>query len=114
MDSTFVRRDSFTDFVVDVEPRLRRALVAGYGVDRGREASVDALVDAWRKWDRVQGLANPAGYLYRVGERIAKKPTKRHGLLMLFAAPEAMLRFRGRDEASVVDSLRTLDRVSTS
>lgn len=80
MDSTAVRRDSFTDFVADVEPRLRRALVAGYGVDRGREATTDALVYAWRKWDRIQGLANPAGYLYRVGQRIATKPVKRQGL----------------------------------
>jgi RNA polymerase sigma-70 factor (ECF subfamily) len=79
MDSTAVRRDSFTDFVVDVEPKLRRALVAGYGVDRGREASADALVYAWKKWDRVRDLANPAGYLYRVGQRIAKEPAKRHG-----------------------------------
>jgi RNA polymerase sigma-70 factor (ECF subfamily) len=55
-------------------------LVAGYGVDRGREATTDALVYAWQKWDRVQGLANPAGYLYRVGQRIAKKPVKRQGL----------------------------------
>ena len=80
MDSTAVRRDSFIDFVIDVEPRLRRALVAGYGVDRGREATTDALEYAWRKWDRVQGLTNPAGYLYRVGQRIAKKPVKRQGL----------------------------------
>jgi RNA polymerase sigma-70 factor (ECF subfamily) len=80
MDSTAVRRDSFTDFVAQVEPRLRRALVAGYGVDRGREATTDALVYAWRKWDRVQGLDDPAGYLYRVGQRIAKKPVKRQGL----------------------------------
>jgi len=79
MDSTAVRRDSFTDFVADVEPRLRRALVAGYGVDRGREATTDALVYAWRNWDRVQSLANPAGYLYRVGQRIATKPAKRQG-----------------------------------
>ena len=80
MDSTAVRRDSFIDFVFDVEPRLRRALVAGYGVDRCREATTDALEYAWRKWDRVQGLTNPAGYLYRVGQRIAKKPVKRQGL----------------------------------
>jgi DNA-directed RNA polymerase specialized sigma24 family protein len=38
------------------------------------------LVYAWRKWDRVQDLANPTGYLYRVGQRIAKKPAKRQGL----------------------------------
>ena len=86
MDSTAVRRDTFTSFVGDVEPRLRRALVAGYGVDRGREARADALVYAWRNWDRVRDLANPAGYLYRVGQRIAKRPAKRQGYV---DAPEA-------------------------
>jgi RNA polymerase sigma-70 factor (ECF subfamily) len=59
---------------------LRRALVAGFGVDRGREATVDALVYAWRNWDRVRDLENPAGYLYRVGQRIAGKSVRRQPL----------------------------------
>ena len=68
--------DEFTAFVEDVEPRLRRALVAGYGVGRGRDATIDALVYAWRKWDKVRSLDNPAGYLFRVGQNLAKKQTR--------------------------------------
>ena len=59
--------DSFTEFVEEAEPRLRRALVARYGHQEGREAVAEALAYAWEHWDRVSGVANPIGYLYRVG-----------------------------------------------
>ena len=62
------KEDGFRVFVTDVEPRLRRALTATYGYERGREATAEALAYAWEHWDRVAGLANPAGYLYRVGQ----------------------------------------------
>lgn len=58
----------FEGFVATVEPRLRRALVARYGVDRGRDATAEALGWAWAHWPRVQALRNPVGYLYRVGQ----------------------------------------------
>jgi DNA-directed RNA polymerase specialized sigma24 family protein len=57
----------FTEFVREVEPRLRRALVALRGAEDGREATAEALTWAWEHWDDVQHMANPAGYLYRVG-----------------------------------------------
>lgn len=63
----------FVEFFQEAEPRLRRALSAAYGPDRGREATIDALTYAWKHWDRVRGLANPIGYLYRVGERKARR-----------------------------------------
>jgi hypothetical protein len=50
------------------EPRLRRALVAAYGTERGREATCEALAWAWEHWNDVRGMANPVGYLYRVGQ----------------------------------------------
>lgn len=65
--------DGFVEFARRVEPSLRIALVAGHGADRGLEAANDALVYAWRHWDRVQSLENPAGYLYRVGQRMARR-----------------------------------------
>jgi DNA-directed RNA polymerase specialized sigma24 family protein len=61
----------FVDFARMIEPGLRIALVASHGVDRGLEATNDALVYAWRHWDRVRSLDNPGGYLYRVGQRRA-------------------------------------------
>jgi DNA-directed RNA polymerase specialized sigma24 family protein len=59
--------ESFTVFVKETEPRLRHALVAVFGQERGREATAEALAYAFENWDRVEGMENPAGYLYRVG-----------------------------------------------
>jgi DNA-directed RNA polymerase specialized sigma24 family protein len=70
-------RARFAAFVADVEPRLRRALVAAYGPDRGREAAAEALAYAWQHWEEVSTMANAAGYLYRVGQsrtRERKRP----------------------------------------
>jgi RNA polymerase sigma-70 factor (ECF subfamily) len=66
-------QDPFSGFVKDVEPRLRRALIAASGPEVGRECTADALVYAWRHWDRVSAMDNPAGYLYRVGRSAARK-----------------------------------------
>ena len=59
--------EAFTSFVVEVELRMRRALVAALGVEAGREATADALTYGWEHWGRVSLLENPAAYLYRVG-----------------------------------------------
>lgn len=61
------QRTAFTAFVTEVEPRLRRALVALRGAETGREATAEALAWAWEHWDQVRAMENPAGYLYRVG-----------------------------------------------
>lgn len=65
--------ESFVAFVRSVESGLRAALVARHGPERGWEATNDALTYAWRHWDRVRQMENPAGYLYRVGERRARR-----------------------------------------
>lgn len=62
------REDDFEQFVRDAEPRLRRALVATYGTDRGREATSEAMAYAWEHWTEVAAMANPVGYLFRVGQ----------------------------------------------
>lgn len=63
----------FDLFVAAVEPQLRRALVASYGAQVGREATVDALAYAWEHRSSLDGWANPAGYLYRVGQTSARR-----------------------------------------
>ncbi len=60
--------DEFAEFFADVEPGLRRALVARYGAERGREATAEALAYAWEHWPKVQAMERPVGYLYRVGQ----------------------------------------------
>ncbi len=62
----------FTDFVENTEPDLRRALIARYGPERGREATAEALAYAWEHWDRIKEMKNPPGYLYRVGQSKGK------------------------------------------
>lgn len=63
----------FSDFIREVEPRLRRALTAGFGSEVGREATAEALAYAWQHWERIKSMGNPAGYLYRVGQGKARR-----------------------------------------
>lgn len=67
---------SFETFFYEVEPRLRRALVATYGFERGREAAAEALAYGWEHWGRIRSLRNPVGYLFRVGQS-RTRPRKR-------------------------------------
>jgi len=73
-------RDCFTRFVEEVGPRLTQALVARLGGELGREMAAEALAYGWEHWDRVGGLDNPAGYLYRVGQNRGRR-TRRPYLL---------------------------------
>jgi DNA-directed RNA polymerase specialized sigma24 family protein len=57
----------FSAFFALAEPRLRRAFVAAYGGERGREATAEALAWGWEHWSEVEMMDNPIGYLYRVG-----------------------------------------------
>lgn len=59
--------EAFTRFVEAHEVKLRGALIASLGSEVGREATAEALAYGWEQWDRVSGLENPIGYLYRVG-----------------------------------------------
>lgn len=80
------REDSFTAFVKEIEPRLRRALAVAGGIEQGSEACADALAYAWENWDRVSQMDNPGGYLFRVGRsRVRGRKTPRP----TFPAPPA-------------------------
>jgi RNA polymerase sigma factor (sigma-70 family) len=56
--------------------RVRRALRARYGAELGTEAWADTVAWAWEHRDAVSSMANPAGYLYRVGQSAAKVYTR--------------------------------------
>lgn len=73
MLSEETKSDSFVEFVTATERRLRQALTSAFGPDRGREAAAEALAYGWEHWDRVSGMENPAGYLYRVGRDRARR-----------------------------------------
>ena len=67
----------FERFLAEVAPRLRRALVATYGAQVGREATVDALAYAWEHRERLRTWSNPTAYLYRVGHERRELPVQR-------------------------------------
>jgi DNA-binding CsgD family transcriptional regulator len=62
----------FAEFFREAEPRLLHALVACFGPIFGREAAVDALSWAWLNWDRLAGVDNKVGYLFRVGQTASR------------------------------------------
>ncbi|MCP3998268.1 MAG: sigma-70 family RNA polymerase sigma factor [bacterium] len=64
---------TFAEFHNRAEPQLRRALIARYGGDIGREAAAEALAYGWENWDRVRAMGNPLGYLYRVGQSRSRR-----------------------------------------
>jgi len=57
----------FTEFVTTHEARLRESLMAACGSEDGRDAAAEALVYGWQHWNRVGGMENPVGYLFKVG-----------------------------------------------
>jgi DNA-directed RNA polymerase specialized sigma24 family protein len=67
----------FTAFVRQHEQALREALTAAFGVDAGRDATADALAHAWERWDRLEAMDNPVGYLYVVGRNRARRALQR-------------------------------------
>ncbi len=77
------REELFTVFVRETQDRVRHALVAAHGPERGREAAAEAFSYAWEHWDRIEGMENPAGYVYRVGQRAVRPRRQRP----LFPAP---------------------------
>lgn len=102
---------TFTSFFQEVEPRLRWALVARFGPERGREAAADALVYGWEHWERVGVMENPAGYLYRVGQRrgmrrwrrpVLPAPPDHHEAWVEPRLAEALARLSVRQRTAVV------------
>lgn len=67
----------FEEFFAESERPVRFALSARFGFDVGREATAEAFAYAWENWQRVSVMENPAGYVYRVGQRAAWRMTKR-------------------------------------
>lgn len=76
LNADTVDRTGFEAFIERCEPQLRRALVASYGPIVGREAALDALSWAWEHWSKLQEMVNPVGYLYRVGQSMARDQLK--------------------------------------
>lgn len=63
----------YEEFVERSGSRLRAALVAAYGPDVGADAAAEALAYGLEHWSELDAMANPAGYLYRVGQTEARR-----------------------------------------
>ncbi len=64
--------------------RVRRALVAAYGVDVGADAAAEAVAWGWEHGRELCAMANPAGYLFRVGQSAAKRAWRRRARRLEF------------------------------
>lgn len=69
--------ESFEQFVVGSRDRLLRALAAHHGPEIGAESLADAYAYAWNNWERVRSLANPVGFVFRVGDRAGARRVMR-------------------------------------
>lgn len=85
-----IETTTFEVFFSAAEPGLRAALVAKFGAERGRDAAAEALGYGWRNWERVSRLDNPAGYLYRVGDRWGRRQRKPKRQPLLLAQRDGM------------------------
>ena len=72
---------TFEEFAATIGGRLRAGLVAAYGPDNGIDAAAEALAYGWEHWARISAMANPSGYLYRVGQTAARRQRKLQGFL---------------------------------
>ena len=82
MVSNRTNTNTYTEFVGEVEQRLRNALTAAFGPDLGREATAEALAYGWEHWERVGSMANAAGYLFRVGQTAGRRLGRRRPVVL--------------------------------
>ncbi len=64
-------------FVQNIGTRLRRALIAGYGIEVGAAAAATALAYAEANAPRVLSMDDPAHYVWRMGRRKARRYRRR-------------------------------------
>ena len=84
-------RVAFEAFAADSGRRLRTVLRAHYGTEIGSDAAAEALAYAWEHWPRIRSMANPVGYLYRVGQTAAATELRRGRTPDLPPVPPALL-----------------------
>lgn len=84
---------------------LKEALMASFGPELGDEATAEALAYGWEHWERIREMANPRGYLYRVGQNYARRVLRRKVLPLRRVIGES---FEPWFEPELVPALRSL------
>ncbi len=69
------------------------ALVSAYGTEVGAEAAAEAVSYAWEHRDRLAGMANPLGYLFRVGQSATRRHVRWRRTFPLPAVPVQLEEF---------------------
>jgi RNA polymerase sigma-70 factor (ECF subfamily) len=108
LDEPAVRDETFESFAATAGEGVRRALVAFYGVEVGTEAAAEALAVAWQRWTEVRSMANPGGFLFRVGQSRARPNLRWRRRTTDFPMADAA---RVSDDAAVVDLLTSMARL---
>jgi RNA polymerase sigma factor (sigma-70 family) len=76
-------RNSFEDFYHTESDGLFGALVLITGSRfEAEEIAQDAFLAVWQRWDRVGGMENPVGYLYRTAMNAARRRRRRAALAL--------------------------------
>lgn len=68
--------DNFDVDAPEVRRTLERAFVSRYGLDVGIEVAAEVVAWGWEHRDELADMANPMGYLYRVGQTKSKRLLK--------------------------------------
>ena len=82
-DDLLMHKRSFEDFYHDEGDGLFGAMVLITGNrHEAEEISQDAFLALWERWDRVAGLEDPVGYLYRTAMNVFRKRLRRAGVAL--------------------------------
>jgi len=74
---------AFEGFFADQHARLFAALCATTGNrQEAEELMQEAFLKLWERWDRVSGLDDPVGYLYRTAMNLFRKRLRRAKVAM--------------------------------
>jgi RNA polymerase sigma factor (sigma-70 family) len=88
----------FGEWYADAYPRLVAALtLIGHDRELARDAAAEACARALERWERVQTMASPEGWVYRVGANVLHRLYRR-------AAIERRLLARTRPAAPIAPS----------
>jgi RNA polymerase sigma-70 factor (ECF subfamily) len=73
-------RAEFASWYREQHPRLLAALTVVAGsADVAADATSEAFVRAYERWDRVRGMDSPDGWLYRVALNVVRRRARRLG-----------------------------------
>ena len=100
----------FEEMIEAVQERLERAFLARYGAEVAPDLTAEVIAWAWEHRSELGAMANPAGYLFRVGQSRARRYLRwRRGSVVFPAEPASDGRGSGRFEPGLEEALGALN-----